>query len=60
MAKKYKECMNYMVYKKYETGHVLVAQFDKEEDAKVFIKAKTKRADCILQLLKNDGWCVID
>lgn len=60
MAKRYKNCMNYLVYRKYEIGLVLIAQFDKEEDAKVFIECKTKRADVILELLKNDGWCVID
>ena len=66
ISKKYKECMNFMVYEKVGEGicekpmRVLRAQFDKEDDAKIFIDAKTKKENRKYQLLKNDGWHVLE
>ena len=65
MAKKYKECMNYMVYRKFETGYVYQAQFDKKEDAELFIDTKiaycesVNREDIKYELFKNDENFVI-
>lgn len=63
MAKKYNECMNFMVYEIVGYGiterpmHVLKAQFDKEDDAKIFIDIKSKKENRKYELFKNDEWC---
>lgn len=57
--KKYKGCMNYLVYVVIETGLdksmvKLQAQFDKEDDARLFIDGKKKLTDKNYVLYNNN------
>lgn len=66
MAKKYKDCMDFMVYEimgemnPQKPMYVLKAQFEKESDAKLFIEIKTKKTDRKYELFKNDENSVIE
>jgi hypothetical protein len=40
--------------------YVLKAQFDNEDDAKIFIGAKTKKENRRYELFKNDEWSVME